>query len=653
MNAGSGAALASPHQQDARVFDRWAQVYDAQQNPLLSLEVRKATPLLPLISDADVLDVGCGTGRWLTHLEALGPASIIGVDCSSVMLERARAKVRTTTRLERADGSTLPGKDGSYDFVVASFLLSHVKDLQGLAHECARVLRPGGRMLISDMHPETEAKLGWTRSFRIDGERVDVETHSRSLAEVIDIFQQNGFENRTLIEPSFEEPEKQLFEDVGKLAEYEKALGTAAIYILALQKQKSTASFKSSHIKPLQLTHARLGVTHDTFREGTILIEDGRVDAILDKVDTTGQSLNLSGYCLLPGLINAHEHLEFGLFPRLGRPASARPYQNSPEWAREIHRVYADVIDHYKQIPQTVHLWWGAIRNLLCGVTTICHHNPLHAELADQDFPVRIVSRFGWSHSLTFAPNLAERVHATPKGQPFILHAAEGTDQESRNEVSELDRMQVLDERTVLVHGLACTAEEISIINRRSASLVVCPTSNRFLFGKTPSVELLTSIERVSLGSDSPITAAGDLLDEVRHLYKETGLDPEKIFRMITTTSAEILHLRDGQGQIAESGLADLIAIPDKYHTPGLALSNLAFGDVELVIVGGRVQVASPRLYARLPCDLRSGMELISVAGHQRWIRSPLQALFKVSEAVLGQGQLRLAGREVCYLGTL
>jgi cytosine/adenosine deaminase-related metal-dependent hydrolase len=181
----------------------------------------------------------------------------------------------------------------------------------------------------------------------------------------------------------------------------------------------------------------------------------------------------------------------------------------------------------------------------------------------------------------------------------------------------------------------------------------VCPTSNRFLFGKTPSVELLTSIERVSLGSDSPITAAGDLLDEVRLLYKETGLDPEKIFRMITTTSAEILHLKDGQGQIAESGLADLIAIPDKYHTPGLALSNLAFGDVELVIVGGRVQVASPRLYARLPCDLRSSMELISVAGHQRWIRSPLQALFKVSEAVLGQGQLRLAGREVRYLGTL
>src|SRR3954454_4846615 len=97
MNAGTAATVITPAEPDAGVFDRWARVYDAQSNPLLSLEMRKATPLLPLISGSHVLDVGCGTGRWLRHFETLAPASITGVDCSSTMLECAREKVSPTT----------------------------------------------------------------------------------------------------------------------------------------------------------------------------------------------------------------------------------------------------------------------------------------------------------------------------------------------------------------------------------------------------------------------------------------------------------------------------------------------------------------------------------------------------------------------------
>jgi hypothetical protein len=111
--------------------------------------------------------------------------------------------------------------------------------------------------------------------------------------------------------------------------------------------------------------------------------------------------------------------------------------------------------------------------------------------------------------------------------------------------------------------------------------------------------------------------------------------------------------LRDGEGRIAESGVADLIAAPEKHQTPALALSNLTFQDVELVLLRGRVQVASPRLFARLPSDLRLGMELVEVAGQQRWVRSPLERLFKIAEGVLGPRELLLAGREVRYVGTL
>jgi cytosine/adenosine deaminase-related metal-dependent hydrolase len=474
------------------------------------------------------------------------------------------------------------------------------------------------------------------------------------LPEIVATFERNGFEVGVLIEPAFEEPEQLVFEDAGKLAEYEELAGTAAIYILKLQRQRPRPLPQfSARTKTLQLTNARIGAGPTTWRDGVISIDDGRIAGIHDDADVRAQALNLQGYVLLPGLINAHEHLEFGLFPKLGRPAGAAPYRTSTEWAKEIHQLHSGIIERYRQIPKKTQLWWGAIRNLLCGVTTVCHHNPLHEELTLPDFPVRVLSRFSWAHSLAFDPDLKENFQRTPKEYPFILHACEGMDEESRREVSCLDQMQVLDERTVLVHGLACATSEISLVNRRGASLVVCPTSNLFLFGKTLSRELLTSVERLALGSDSPITAAGDLLDEIDYLHTRTGLKPDVIYSMVTSSPAEMFHLKDGQGRIAESGVADLIAVSGGYDTPARAISELSAGDVELVLLAGRVQMASASIYARLPYDLRSGMELMEVAGFQRWIRAPLQVLFASAESVLGQQKLLLAGREVRYLGTL
>ena len=652
MSAGATAASLAPP--DSQIFNLWARVYDAQPNPLLMLEERCAMPLLPPLSGGDVLDVGCGTGRWLRHLEAREPASLTGTDCSAIMLERARSKILPTTKLELSQCVALPSEDSSRSFVLASFIVSYLDDLQGFAHECARILRPGGWLLVSDMHPATAVERGWTRSFRIDGKKVEIEVHTRSMEEIVSAFQDAGFELRDRIEPPFETPERSAFEDAGKRAEYEELSGVAAIYILKLQKGKPRPPLPATRRSgALQLAGARMALGPGAWSDGAVLIDDGRIASLREVADAPAPVLDLSGYVLLPGLINAHEHLEFGLFRRLGRPAAAPPYRNSTEWAQEIHQVHTSTIERYRQIPQVSHLWWGAIRNLLCGVTTVCHHNPLHPELALPDFPVRVLAHFGWSHSLPFDPHLAERFQATPPDQPFILHAAEGIDQGSRSELSQLDGMEVLDERTVLVHGLACAAGEISLINQRGASIVICPTSNHFLFAKTISCGLLNSIERVALGSDSPITAAGDLLDEVRYLDSEIGLDPERIYSMVTTAPAEMFHLQDGQGRIAASGVADLIAVRGQYHTPASALSGLAFSDVELVLLGGRVQMASPHLYARLPFDLRSGMERIEVSGHQRWIRSPLPALFAAAGCVARQPELLLAGREVRYLGPL
>lgn len=633
---------------DASVFDRWAQVYDEERNPLLLLEERCAAPLLPSIGGSHVLDIGCGTGRWLARLEALGPASLVGVDCSSAMLDRARQKLSSMTKLIVDDCSELPGADGSYTFAMASFLLSYIKDLQNFAQECARVVRPGGWMLISDMHPATATERGWKRSFRVEGTKVDIGIYSRSLAEIQSAFQQNGFVVETLVEPSFAEPERSIFVNAGKADEFGKLVGTAAIYILKLQMRTPAISLESAKKRTtLQISNARVAVSSDAWNNETLSIEDGRVFAIGDRTSADAHTLDLSGYAVLPGLINAHDHLEFGLFPRLGRSAEASPFQNCSEWAEEIHQVHAAIIEKHRQVPKASRILWGALRNLLCGVTTVCHHNPLHENMADPDFPIRVVTDFGWSHSLAFDPHLAEKAQATSNDEPFIVHAAEGTDESSRAEIAQLDRTGVLNKHTVLVHGLACTEADIALINKRGASLIVCPTSNRFLYGKSASKQLLASVDRVALGSDSPLTAAGDLLDEVRYLHCEMGMDANSIYRMATNTAAEMLHLTGGQGQIAESGVADLIAIRSQSNTPAEVLCNATYADVELVLFAGRVQLVSQELYKRLPQAFRDGLNLFEVGSQMRWVRSNLRVLFNEAENILGLGYVMLGGREV------
>jgi len=629
------------------VFDRWAEVYDGNANPLLMLEELTLPPLLPAINGQHVLDVGCGTGRWLSRLEALQPASLIGTDCSAAMLRRARAKSSATT-LFKCDATTLPVPDASQDVILSSFVISYLADLPAFALECARALKPGGTLLLSDMHPDTARQRKWKRSFAAAGETTHINVRPQQLSEIISVFQRQEFELRDLCEPSFQSEQRAVFEQAARLADFLALANVPAIYLLKLRKPLgSPHRAGGSPSSAFQLAHTRWSIGASGWSDAPLCIAEDSIVARHQHSNCAGASIDLSDYVLLPGLINAHDHLEFALFPNLGRPLETPAYANSAEWAREIHHRHAASIADHSQVPLETRVWWGAIRNLLCGVTTVCHHNRLHPELDHPDFPVRIVSRLGWGHSLTFEPNLAERFRATPADHPFVLHAAEGTDASSRQELAQLDHLGLLDQRTVIVHGLAFTADDVALLNRRGAALVLCPTSNRYLFARTPTNTFIHSIDRAALGSDSPLTAAGDLLDEVRHLRSEQDLDPHTLYKLTTENPAAILQLRRGEGHILPGGRADLIAVRSSSETPAQALANLTLAHVELVLLSGRIQLASPAIYERLLDDQRSGLHLLEVAGIERWIRAPLPALFQSAEHVLGSGNLRLGGKQV------
>jgi hypothetical protein len=150
----------------------------------------------------------------------------------------------------------------------------------------------------------------------------------------------------------------------------------------------------------------------------------------------------------------------------------------------------------------------------------------------------------------------------------------------------------------------------------------------------------------VVLGSDSPLTAAGDLLDEVRFAHEHIGLDANSVYSMVTNRAADVLRLRQGQGRIWPGSVADVVAVRDVGLSPAETLAQLSMAHIELVIVDGRVQLAGSSLFERLPIALRQGLRLLEVDGHQRWVRAGIDSLLDVAEDVLGS-DLRVGGKRV------
>lgn len=127
-------------------------------NPLLALERPETESLLPPLAGKDVLDLGAGKGYYAALATAQGARSSVALDITFEMLRGGHRPAVA------ADAAALPLRSGSFDVVIGALLLSFVSDLEEVLLEVARVLRSGGVVLLSDLHPVASAR-GWSRSF--------------------------------------------------------------------------------------------------------------------------------------------------------------------------------------------------------------------------------------------------------------------------------------------------------------------------------------------------------------------------------------------------------------------------------------------------------------------------------------------------------
>jgi ubiquinone/menaquinone biosynthesis C-methylase UbiE len=153
-------------------YERWAPRYDGP-NPAIAAEEPRVRSIVDRGVDAPgvALDAACGTGRHAAILAELG-WEVIGVDRTDAMLERARAKVPTGT-FHLGLLESLPLEDASVDLVTCGLALTHVEDLGPVFAEFARVLRAGGRVVTTDLHPVVNS-LGGGAAFPVEDHRPDV-----------------------------------------------------------------------------------------------------------------------------------------------------------------------------------------------------------------------------------------------------------------------------------------------------------------------------------------------------------------------------------------------------------------------------------------------------------------------------------------------
>jgi ubiquinone/menaquinone biosynthesis C-methylase UbiE len=212
-------------------YQRWAPYYDGAPNPLIAREERYIAPLLlPSLRGKRVLDLACGTGRWLQKAQMAGAEFAAGVDCSPAMLSIAAGKHSIHAKLALADCTKLPFGPVAFDFAICSFAIGHIEDLRMMVRELTSVMKPGGEVFVSDVHPEAYAR-GWRTGFRDVLGALQIEVVPRMTEEIIRAFYSGGFECLTYVSLCLGEAERPIFVSANKEHTFEKATRVPAVLV--------------------------------------------------------------------------------------------------------------------------------------------------------------------------------------------------------------------------------------------------------------------------------------------------------------------------------------------------------------------------------------------------------------------------------------
>ncbi|MFC4120673.1 class I SAM-dependent methyltransferase [Nonomuraea zeae] len=220
----------SAHPSRANDYDSLAEAYAAENEAGIANAYYERPAILALageVSGRRILDAGCGSGPLSEALRDRG-AVVSGIDNSAGMLELARRRLGEGADLRLADlRDPLPFDDGAFDDVVASLVLHYLEDWGPTLAELRRVLRTGGRLIVSVDHPFAIHALqrqagrkvsylqsyNWTEEWTMGGRTVPMSFWHRPLHEMTDAFTAARFRLAVISEPQPVPAARELFPD--------------------------------------------------------------------------------------------------------------------------------------------------------------------------------------------------------------------------------------------------------------------------------------------------------------------------------------------------------------------------------------------------------------------------------------------------------
>ncbi|MCU1365121.1 MAG: Methyltransferase [Ilumatobacteraceae bacterium] len=204
---------------DPGFFDNYAQLPRSQHGLDAAGEWPAIKALLAAMDGLDVVDLGCGYGWFCRWAAEAGAGSVLGLDVSAKMLQRAAADTddpRITYRREDLDSVELPERE--FDLVYSSLTLHYLADVSRLFGKVASALRPGGRLVCSLEHPlytapsqpgfvEHEGRTVWPLDdYSVEGPRITnwladgVVKQHRTIATYVNALADAGFAITRMVE---------------------------------------------------------------------------------------------------------------------------------------------------------------------------------------------------------------------------------------------------------------------------------------------------------------------------------------------------------------------------------------------------------------------------------------------------------------------
>jgi SAM-dependent methyltransferase len=179
-------------------YRQWADSYE-EPNGLFDIEEPVMHEILDSVPAGRAIDAACGTGRYTEYLMERGH-TVVGVDTSPEMLAVARTRM-PDGEFRAGSFDQLPADDSSADLVVCALALAHVPTLQVVMAEFARVLRPGGHLVISDAHHELVFRGSVVKALTANGEPGLVATYRHTTGDFLRAALPAGFLVRRCEEP--------------------------------------------------------------------------------------------------------------------------------------------------------------------------------------------------------------------------------------------------------------------------------------------------------------------------------------------------------------------------------------------------------------------------------------------------------------------